>query len=347
MASNPGLSVVITSYSTERLNDIYELLDGIKTQTYSNIETVFVVEKSQELRDCIQAYAQEKAIPDFRVIFNKDEQGASAARNLGIRHARGKIIAFIDDDALPFPDWAEAMVRTYTDDAIIGVTGLALPLWENRAMDWFPEELQWLVSCTSWMKTSGIMRTRNIWLQNGSFRREAFDQAGLLNTSLGPQDSVQGFKGREARDGIISEEVEISLRVVAATKKHIVYNPAVKVQHRVSLKRLDPAYIRQWSYWIGYSKHKVKKLYPELDANLLQQEHQLLRRIITGLLPSIMITFCTHPVLAWRKLRVTITALVFVTCGYYAHLLQGKLPGHKEKTFRVRRENLFVERKSR
>ncbi|MDD3678609.1 MAG: hypothetical protein PHD14_05220, partial [Dehalococcoidales bacterium] len=55
-----SLSLVITSYTTERLNDIYELLDSIKEQTYRNMETIFVVERSQELRDKLNDYIKEK-----------------------------------------------------------------------------------------------------------------------------------------------------------------------------------------------------------------------------------------------------------------------------------------------
>ena len=85
MKQSPLLSLVITSYTEERLKDVYELLDSIKAQTYSNMETVFVAERSRELFQKIKTYAEEKAIPNVKVIFNDDEPGASAARNLGIK----------------------------------------------------------------------------------------------------------------------------------------------------------------------------------------------------------------------------------------------------------------------
>jgi len=325
----PTLSIIVTSYSTQRLNDIYELLDSIKAQTYSHIETVFVAEQSKELYDLVQDYAQEKAIPNFKLIFNDGEKGASAARNLGIQQARGEIIAFVDDDALPFPDWAEEMVKTYADASIIGVTGPAFPLWEDENDAWLPEELHWLISCTSWADNE-TRKVRNIWLQNGSFRREAFDRAGFLNPGLGPQDSTQGFKGREIRDGIISEEVDISLRIIAVTKKYILYNPAVRVKHRVNKKRLKPAYIRRWSYWMGLSKRKVKKLHLQTDKSILAPEQQLLKRIFTRLFPDILKALFTHPVIAWRKLKVTMTALFFVALGYYGPLFKLSWAGNKQ-----------------
>ncbi len=38
----PLLSVVLTAYSTKRLNEIYELLESIKAQSHSHIEIIFV-----------------------------------------------------------------------------------------------------------------------------------------------------------------------------------------------------------------------------------------------------------------------------------------------------------------
>ena len=112
MAEQPLLSIVITSYTTERLNDIYELMDSIKTQTYANIETIFVAERSPELYDRVKAYLREKAVANTKMAFNEGEPGLSAARNLGIREAKGDIIAFVDDDVVLFPDWAEEMMNT-------------------------------------------------------------------------------------------------------------------------------------------------------------------------------------------------------------------------------------------
>lgn len=315
---NPLLSIVITSYTTERLGDIFELLDSIKAQTYPNIETIFVAEKSMELSDHVKSYIEGKDIPNTKVVFNHGEPGVSAARNLGIEQAKGDIIAFVDDDALPFPDWAKEMVKTYEDESIIGVTGPAFPLWQDEPVAWLPEELYWVISCTAWGDWDKITVVRNVWFENASFRRESFGLAGYLNTKLGPQDSLGGFKQRELRKGIIGEDVELSLRVREKTGKQIVCNPKVKVWHKVNKERLRWRFITQWSYWLGSSKHKLKRLHPNEDKNsdVLAQEHQLLKRIFTKLLPNIAKGMFRDPIISWRKLWVTITVLFFVTVGY-------------------------------
>jgi len=125
VVEQPLLSIVITSYTLDRLKDITELLNSIKAQTYAHVETILVVERSMELLDRLKQYVAEKAIPQAKVVFNHGERGLSAARNLGVAQSSGKILAFIDDDAFPFSDWAEQIVKTYDDDTVIGVTGSA------------------------------------------------------------------------------------------------------------------------------------------------------------------------------------------------------------------------------
>ncbi|MCL0041190.1 glycosyltransferase [Dehalococcoidia bacterium] len=343
-SSQPLLSIIITSYTTERLGDIYELLNSIKAQSYPDIETIFIAERSPELYERVKEYGEEifrdpvetgrdsveikspnldeaqpisKNLP-FNVLFNYSELGASAARNLGIKQAKGDIIAFVDDDVVLFPDWAEEMIKTYEDDSIIGVTGPAFPLWEDESMAWLPEEFYWIISCTAWLGSERTTEVRNVWTMNASFRRQAFDMGGLFNTSIGPHQG--SMTGRQTE---LSEDVELSLRIKQKTGKRIVYNPQVKVWHKVYKYRLYWKYIVQWSYWMGLSKYKLKTLYPKVnkDEDPISQEHQLLKRIFTRLFPNILRGFFSNPIIAWRKLMVTVTALTFVTLGYYSHLL--------------------------
>jgi len=147
----PKVSIITTSYTLDRLKDITKLLDGIQAQTYKNIETLIVTERSPELTESIKAYIDEKDYSNIQVLCNEGEHGSYPSRNLGIGQAGGEIIAFIDDDALPFPNWAEQTARTYAEDSsIIGLTGPIVPLWELDSMAWFPIEFYWIFSCTYW-----------------------------------------------------------------------------------------------------------------------------------------------------------------------------------------------------
>jgi glycosyltransferase involved in cell wall biosynthesis len=311
----PLLSIVITSYTTERLSDIYELLRSIKSQTYANIETIFVAEGSSELFDKVKLYASENDILDLNMIFNDEEPGLSPARNLGIKQSKGDIIAFVDDDVVLFDNWAEEMVQTYTEDSVIGVTGPAYPLWEEESMSWFPEEFYWIISCTAWADWNEIRQVRNAWGMNMSFRREAFERAGQFTSNFGLHNSK-----RTGWADPPSEDVDFSIRVRGRTGKNITYNPNVKVKHKVFSHRIRQKFLTSRAYSVGYQRRMIKRFYRnvEKDEDLLSQEHQLLKRILTRLFPNILGTMFIHPIIAWRKLAVTATILFFVTLGYYS-----------------------------
>jgi len=110
-----------------------------------------VAERSPQLADNISSYVKEKGYKGVRVLFNRGEWGSYSARNLGIEQASGDIIAFIDDDALLLPGWAQETARNYAEDeSVIGLTGPILPLWQDESMSWFPLEFYWIFSCTYW-----------------------------------------------------------------------------------------------------------------------------------------------------------------------------------------------------
>ena len=303
---SPVLSIVATSYTTEHLEDIYTLLESIKIQTYKNIEVIFVAEQSQELYDKVKDYGETKNVTHLKVLFNDGEPGLSAARNVGIGKVTGDIIAFVDDDVVLFPEWAEEMVKAYDDDSIIGVTGPAVPLWEDESMSWFPEEFYWIISCTAWTDWDKPREVRSAWGMNMSFKREAFNSASLFSNVFGYHKPM-------------AEDLEFSLRLKSKTGKQIFFNPRVRVWHKIHQYRLSWRFIAARSHHIGVSRRLLKKLYPD-DSSMFSLERKLSKRIIRLLL-NILAEAPKHPLLAWRKFRVTVTALAFVALGYYSHLL--------------------------
>src|SRR5437667_9160439 len=92
----PKISVVVCTFNGSRT--IRECLEGIGKLRYPNYETVVVDDGSTDGAGDIAAEC------DVRLI-RTENQGLSAARNLGWQSATGEIVAYIDDDARPDPDW--------------------------------------------------------------------------------------------------------------------------------------------------------------------------------------------------------------------------------------------------
>jgi len=296
----------------ERFESICGLLDSIKVQTYPDIEIIFVVERTHELFNKIKLYAREKSITNINVVFNYGEQGQSPARNFGIKYATGDIVSFVDDDEVLMPNWAEEMVKTYTDDSIIGATGSAIPLWEGQPLTWFPKEFYWIISCTAWCEWKEIREVRSAWGQNMSFRKEAFDYCLF--------SSDYGHKAKEkSKAGLVVDDAEFSINLRLKTGKKILFNPNVCVEHRVFAYILSNKFIKTQSYWQGYSKALLKKVYrDDADTQGLMREETLLNRILFKLYPQTLISFFSNPKRSLKVLSLSNSVLLYVALGYFS-----------------------------
>ena len=90
------VSAVITAYNAEKYIDA--TLQSVRAQTYSPLEIIVVDDGSADgTADIVKG-----RFPDVQYIYQRNA-GQPAARNAGIRHARGQFIAFVDSDDLWFP----------------------------------------------------------------------------------------------------------------------------------------------------------------------------------------------------------------------------------------------------
>ena len=88
------VSVIIPAFNCE--NTIVDTLNSVKDQTIKNIEIIVINNNSS---DC--TLNKIKTINDKRIkVLNCYKQSPAASRNLGIKNASSKIIAFIDADDL-------------------------------------------------------------------------------------------------------------------------------------------------------------------------------------------------------------------------------------------------------
>ena len=312
------ISIITPCYTAERFKDLAALLDSVHAQTYKHIEMLVVVERSPQLAESIGKHIVDSKYTGMRVLYNKGPWGVSASRNLAIEQAKGDIIAFIDDDAVLFSDWAEETAKTYDEDnTVIGVTGPILPLWQEKSMDWFPREFYWIFSCTYWDMAEKT-EVRNGYGTNLSFSQEVFKAGELFRTSMG----VKG-RGHGGWQEPGAEETEFSLRVRQKTGKRIIYNPKVRVQHRVYKYRIATEFIAKRAYWEGYAKALLKHMYhsPGSEPDTLSTEYTLLRRILFRLVPRIVGRLFLQPYIALRQLWVTLMVLSCVAAGYLKYEL--------------------------
>ena len=108
--NNPLVSVVIPVYNCAEY--IGECIDSVAEQTYDNIEIIVVNDGS---KDGSENIIKDKRKRCHNILYYKQRnKGVSAARNLGIKKARGEYITFVDGDDLVGKYLVECLVNQIT-----------------------------------------------------------------------------------------------------------------------------------------------------------------------------------------------------------------------------------------
>jgi glycosyltransferase involved in cell wall biosynthesis len=104
---DPLVSVIVPTKN--RPDTLREAMASIAAQTYPAVEVVVVNDGGTPVAAVLDPFA---AQVKCRLVESPSPQGAADARNLGLAHASGDLIAFLDDDDVFLPEHLELAVRT-------------------------------------------------------------------------------------------------------------------------------------------------------------------------------------------------------------------------------------------
>src|SRR3989449_1428943 len=110
----PRVSVVVCTYNGGRT--IRDCLEGLGRLEYPDYEVIVVDDGST---DRTAAIAREY---DCRLI-RTENRGLANARNTGLKAATGEIVAYLDDDAYPDPQWLTYLAATFMSTSHAGAGG--------------------------------------------------------------------------------------------------------------------------------------------------------------------------------------------------------------------------------
>jgi len=135
-------SVIVPIYNGE--NDLPDLIRCLQLQTYprNQIEYILVDNNSNDrtakiLKASVIEGAKKGLL--FKALQKSQIQSSYAARNQGIKAARGEILAFTDADCRPFPDWIEKLIQPFTNPDIGIVVGGLIALPGNSLLEKYAE----------------------------------------------------------------------------------------------------------------------------------------------------------------------------------------------------------------
>ena len=129
MENNETISVIVPVYKVEQYLD--QCVESIVGQTYRDLEIILVDDGSP---DGCPALCDAWAARDSRIrVIHQENMGAAAARNMGLKVAKGVLIAFVDSDDIAHPEMYErlhkAMVETQSE---IVECGFAAFEWDQE-----------------------------------------------------------------------------------------------------------------------------------------------------------------------------------------------------------------------
>jgi O-antigen biosynthesis protein len=117
-SDQPRISVVVCTHNGA--STLAECLDGLAALRYPDYEVIVVSDGSTDKTAAI--------VRDHCVrLIERDRVGLAAARNAGLEAATGEIVAYIDDDAWPDPDWLGYLAAAFRTGDWAGVGGPNLP----------------------------------------------------------------------------------------------------------------------------------------------------------------------------------------------------------------------------
>lgn len=229
IAMKPAISVIICSLNGAEGVD--RCLRALNTQTIRPVLQLIVVDdgSSDSTSDVGRSHG-------VSVVRHDTCRGLSAARNSGLRVASAPIVAFLDDDCEPEPDWAENLALGMPQNVLAlggALTVRALPGFVegylSRINPLDPQELDlrtspkisyrfWLYLRRQW---SGAHKTG---------RREVYSIAGG-NMALW-RDMVLAVGGFDERIRFGGDDDDMFLRLkLAFPGRPVIYDPSIRVTH--------------------------------------------------------------------------------------------------------------------
>jgi GT2 family glycosyltransferase len=235
---NPVVSIIVP---VKKLNkNLKECIKYCKLLEYDNFEIIILPDNKEDV------------YPDGIKLIPTGNCGPSHKRDIALNHAKGEIIAFLDDDAYPVKDWLKNTVRYFEDEKVAAVGGPAVTPPSNSILQ----------------KASGLVYSSFICGGNLAYRyipqaeREVDDYPScnlIVRKSI--LEQLGGFDTKFWP----GEDTKLCLEITKKLNKKIIYSPDILVYHH--RRPLFTSHLKQVFSYALHRGYFVKR-FPETSLRL-------------------------------------------------------------------------------
>jgi glycosyltransferase involved in cell wall biosynthesis len=218
----PFVSVIIPV-----LNDTENLIKcakALKCQTYPyNCFEILIVDNGSD-----SPFYEITKMSDTIRLLHEAKRGSYAARNWGIRHSLGTVLAFLDSDCLPYPNWIENGVKALSVDSKIGVVGGRVELTYHHPKrltlaetyeKYFAFDQKSYIQKLHFSITANLFTYKEIFNNVGLFRDDIYSGGDL---EWGKRVYEAGYKLLFAEDVVIRHPARRTIRQLICKHRRII-----------------------------------------------------------------------------------------------------------------------------
>lgn len=220
VASAIRVSIIVVNYNGGPL--LARCIESLVNSCQQNDEIILIDNASQDG----SAEAVARQFPDITVIYSPTNLGFGAGNNLGVQHARGHYLAFLNPDAIAEQGWLDPLISTLETDPQIGLTTAKILLFDD------PEHIN---TCGNDVHISGLSLCRGMGAGRNTFAQQQAVNAVSGAAFAMRRDLYQKLGGFDADFFLYMEDTDLSLRARLAGYR-CVYVPCSIVCHKYQLR---------------------------------------------------------------------------------------------------------------
>lgn len=248
IAPTPRISVIICTFNRAEL--LSGALQSVVEQSLEKelFEVVVVDNASTDSTSAVVRTFQSQYACPAVILISESTQGLGYARNAGYKNARGKYVAFMDDDCRAPRDWLKSVLVCFesVNPEPWSVGGPIIPMYDSPKPKWFKDEYE----RTIWGEEARLLRQgEGFYGSNMAFKRSRIEQYGGFDLQVDMTGVYLSVGGETALFERMWQAAGASCRFY--------YCPQASMYHRIAPHRMTISYRLKRAFAEGQAWYRL------------------------------------------------------------------------------------------